>query len=205
MEKRWPGQTDPPAVWDHYDDYRCGLAFDVGGNLGQVARMLSPNFDRVVSFEPCAESFAILAAESPGNVEAVEVAVSAVDGEITLFEAEESIKTGQLVSKEGLFWGKLVGDRTVPARTVDSLVADYGVPDFIKVDTEGHEVEVVEGAAGTIAAHHPRWLIEVHHEEAGKRLRRLLASYDHLDTVGHPAYWAEWLLRTHFWIRAWND
>lgn len=202
MEHRWPGKTDPPSVWNHYDEYRGELAFDVGANLGQVAQLLAPNFTRIVSFEPCAESFAILATEAMSNVEPVQMAVSNVDGEITLYEAAESIKTGQLVSSEGLFWGELVGDRQVPARTLDSLVVDYGVPDFIKVDTEGHEVQVVEGALGLIAEHHPRWLIEVHHEESGKRLKELLAPHYRLETVGHPSYRAEWLLRTHFWIKA---
>lgn len=203
MLKRWPGRTDPHVVWDHYGDYSGRLAFDVGANIGQVAKLIAPRFESVVSFEPCAESYAILAAEAPANVTALPWAVSNVDGPITLYEAHESIQTGQLVSSEGLYWGPLEGERRVEAFTLDTLTELHGVPDFIKVDTEGHELQVIEGAMGTLASH-PTLLIEVHHAAAGKAILAILddlGGYD-VSVVGHEGRPESLAVENHWWIKA---
>ena len=203
MVKRWPGRTDPHVVWDHYDDYAGELAFDVGANIGQVAKLIAPRFERVVSFEPCAESYAILAAEAPANVTALPWAVSDTDGPITLYEAHESIQTGQLVSGEGLYWGPIEGERRVEAFTLDSLAAIHGTPDFIKVDTEGHELQVLSGARATLASR-PTLLIEVHHAEAGKAILAILGDiggYD-VSTICHEGRPESLAVENHWWIKA---
>lgn len=200
MEKRWPGRTDPHVIWDDYGRYRGDIAFDVGANIGQIAKLLAPNFSKVISFEPCEESYAILSSEMPENVTAVPWAVSDHNGTVTLMEAEESIKTGQLVTREGLHWGPLVGSRQIVCNTLDHAAEVYGMPDFVKVDTEGHEVQVLRGAPGVIAER-PRWLIEVHHQESGEEILEMLAGYE-IQQVGHQHREGS-VLANHYWIHAW--
>lgn len=52
----------------------------------------------------------------------------------------------------------------VPLRTLDSFeLSDVG---FIKIDAEGHELQVLQGASATITLCKPNLLIEVRRNEA---------------------------------------
>lgn len=202
MEARWKGATDPAVIFDDYQRYKGVLAFDIGANIGQIAQIIAPNFERVVSVEPCAESFQILSDETPDNVTCLDCAISDHSGTVTLKEAQQSIKSGQLVTREGLHWGPIIGEREIECRTLDSLADEFGMPDFVKVDTEGHELPILVGAQ-KVLQHAPRWLIEVHHQEAGDRITEMLSDYEYrIETIGHSARPGS-VLNNHWWIRAW--
>jgi hypothetical protein len=89
----------------------------------------------------------------------------------------------------------------VASITLDTLLERYGPPDFIKIDTEGHEVEVLRGGARLFAEHHPAIIVEVHRAENGPLVRELLAGYD-LTELRHSAGVRQggptWL--NHFWL-----
>lgn len=205
MIQRLDRHTDPEPVWAALQRAEGLLAYDVGTNIGQSTRVLAKRFAKVVAFEPCVESYEILAKEMARDLQddrvlALCLAVSSKDGELELQEAERSVGTGQLVSHEGLHWGPLVGSRTVPARTLDSLVLEHGVPDFVKIDTEGHEVQVVEGGTALFGESHPPVIVEVHRRENEAPLRALLADYD-LVKVEHTQLRVESPIRLdHFWL-----
>ena len=105
-----------------------------------------------------------------------------------------SISTGQLTTGTGLAWGATLGTRSVDSITVDDLVEHYGKPDFVKVDTENHEVFVMQGWTNPSCD----VLIEIHHasneapvrELYGRPLRKLV----HDRRVGRVAYFH------HFWL-----
>ena len=69
---------------------------------------------------------------------------------------------------------------TVETRRLDDYkLAAVG---FIKIDVEGHELAVLDGAEATIASHHPNLLIECnddHQPDARKRLLAWLAERDY--------------------------
>jgi FkbM family methyltransferase len=51
----------------------------------------------------------------------------------------------------------------VPTRSLDDLCDELGVaPDLLKVDVEGFEIEVLEGARRTLASHQPALMLELH-------------------------------------------
>lgn len=163
--------TDAPTAWAKLAELaaeRQGeLAFDIGANIGQAARLLAPLYKHVLSFEPCEESFAVLIEECPQNVEPHAMAISNVMGEVSLDEAETAIGYGQLVNSNVAYghpeWGKCQGSRTVPATTIDDLVRHSGLlPDLIKIDTEGHEPMVLAGATWTLGIAYTSWFVEVH-------------------------------------------
>lgn len=209
-----PAAIDPPAIHHQLWDGAGGsLAFDVGTNCGQSLPDMATRFDVVIGFEPCTESYEQAARNFPAT-EILSLAVSDHDGEVLLALIEgEQADTGQLVSPgtHGMEWdpgdwdGGNVAYRRVSSRTLDTLVLTFGRPDFVKVDTEGHEYRVLLGAPKLLAGLATRWLIEFHNPDLYARCKELLerAGYE-VETVRHPHYapgTAMW--HQHGWIRAW--
>jgi FkbM family methyltransferase len=202
--------TDAPsasAALEELCQERSGaLALDIGANIGQAARLMAPYFMQVVCFEPCAESFAILAAERGPNVLALERAVSDTNDVITLYEAQASIRTGQLVSADAApghaEWGPLTGSRRVMAVTIDCWVGHHGrLPDVVKVDTEGHEPQVLAGAFHTISFGYTAWFVEVHSRDHSQKVRRLL-KHCAFERVDHDYLTGHERGKDHFYIVA---
>ena len=192
--------SDPPAIWDLFSEISGDLCFDVGANGGMTAALLSPRFDRVVAYEPAVECVDALS-RMPGNVEAVMAAVSDTDGEIALDVRDVTGKLGELTTGNTMpgAWGEVHGHRYVRSVTVDSEAERLGDPDFIKIDTEGHEAHVIRGALGTIARANPRLLIEVHDREAGDEIVGLLGG--RFAKAHHPAYVpGSFLWENHYWL-----
>lgn len=197
MIQRLDAHFDQAGAWDVLTEARGELAFDVGANIGQSTKVLAKGFKKVIAFEPCRESFDILAVESPANVTPVQLAVWSSVGEIELEEHSYSITTGQLTYSDGLGWGEKVGTRTVPSRTLNKLAEDFGTPDFVKIDTEGSEVEVVIGGL-EILRRVSHMIIEVHDAKNEQKIRNFLPrrwkKLEHDLRVGSPT-------RTnHFWL-----
>lgn len=124
---------------------------------------------------------------------------------IQLAVQTDPIRTGQLTT-EGTrdAWGALMGHRYVPATTVDALAVQHGDPDLLKVDTEGHELRVMQGAVRTLARARPGLLVEVHAAELGQRIETMLRMrYPALRRVDHPGYQpGEWEAEHHYWLVA---
>jgi FkbM family methyltransferase len=190
----WQGVSDCPVWWDRLAHVGGTLAFDVGANGGETARLFAENFDRVVALEPAEESFAHLAETAAENVVAMELAASDHVGKLELSVAAESIKTGQLVdTRAGLHeqhpWGPEVERRKVTCTTLDTLAVMHGVPDLVKIDVEGHELEVLDGAVGLIRAERTRWMIEIHNADLGQGADDRLRSHHHdLQFHRHTGY-----------------
>jgi FkbM family methyltransferase len=139
--------------------------FDVGANVGDwtygCAKALGPG-SRVFAFEPVRTTFDILVArlrDRPPAPEVVPVlaALSDHDGEAPIFVSEEA--GGELNSlharrAEGGAGIRLGRSDAVPLVRGDAYCAGHGIDriDFLKIDTEGHEVAVLKGFRDTLAA-----------------------------------------------------
>jgi hypothetical protein len=53
----------------------------------------------------------------------------------------------------------------VEALTLDDAAGRYGIPAFVKIDVEGFELEVLEGAAGLLRGKETSFLVEAHSPE----------------------------------------
>ena len=136
------------------------VCFDVGANVGfytlLAARIVGPE-GRVVAFEPHPENVAALErnvqANGLSNVVVVPKAVSAASGEARLAGGDRA--TAHLDADRG---------RPVETVSLDEFVAAWPAlaPAVVKIDVEGHELEVLEGARRTLEAGRPALVCEQH-------------------------------------------
>jgi FkbM family methyltransferase len=137
---------------------------DVGANIGlsalELARATGPK-GKVIAFEPqpdtAARLKANLDANGAGNVEIVTAAVGAASGSVTFHEsAQPTLSSASVVPPE------LVRSFEVPITTLDTVWLQAGSPrvSALKIDVEGGELAVLDGATKLLSSEHPAILLE---------------------------------------------
>ena len=153
------GEPEIHLVSQIVDPSRAAL--DIGANIGVYTYRLSRSAASVHAFEPHPRLFQILSASGLHNVVPHRVALSSKAGRSTFFLPRAAF--GELSG-----WGSLVSGRCpsaieetqieVETATLDSF--QIGNVSFMKIDVEGHEIAVLEGAHETIASSRPAILVE---------------------------------------------
>jgi FkbM family methyltransferase len=139
--------------------HRINLVLDVGANVGQFAISLRTNFGyrgRIVSFEPLQAPHAALSKcsqKDPLWEVAPQAAIGALDGEIEVNVSRNSVSSSILPMldshAEAAPDSRYRGVEKVPLRRLDTLALQYieeASRIFLKVDTQGYERQVLEGA-----------------------------------------------------------
>jgi FkbM family methyltransferase len=153
-------------------------AIDVGANLGEwtipLARAVGAT-GRVLAVEPVPGSAAALevtlAANSLRQVRVVRCAVGDHEGSAVLsVPVVTSARSDTGTARIGAA-GPDHQPLSVCIRTLDSLAEEFGFDqlDLIKVDVEGHERYVLDGAASILERFRPTLVIETGHEAEGDR------------------------------------
>ena len=144
-----------------------GMAIDIGANIGLTALALAALLPagRVVAVEPSPRTSEALrrtvAANPVGARIAVEAcAVGAVPGEAVFHDAEHS--AGSHLLADATMRAAALSRVTVPVTTLDLLVEAHALSrlDFVKIDVEGFETEVLDGGAEAIARFRPHVFVE---------------------------------------------
>lgn len=128
---------------------------DIGAHAGAILREMvrAAPHGRHIAYEPLPEFAARLADEFPG-VDVRNAAVSDVTGETTFFR----MAGGEMQSGLKLRTGtpdELARPFTVRVEKLDEALASDYVPALIKIDVEGAERQVIEGAMETLTRHAP--------------------------------------------------
>jgi FkbM family methyltransferase len=133
-----------------------GTMVDVGSWYGPWARRLARRADRVVCMEPT-PLHKILQRTLPAGVEVIAAAASDHAGEAEMWLSAEhgAVQGVSSLHKRDIHHASI----KVPLVTIDSLGL-HNVT-FMKIDVEGHEVAVLNGAADTIKRDRPRLFVEV--------------------------------------------
>jgi FkbM family methyltransferase len=203
------GNTDPLEVFDYLLQQHGKLAFDIGANGGFLAENLCRSFDNVVACEPAVESYDHLHSRwGIQNLLPLNVAVSDHVGEVTLGVKKLTNQWGELFTGDSLaHWGPDFDTRTVECTTLDALASQFGFPDFVKIDVEGHEVNVVNGGH-KVFSQLPHYCIEIHGTEHGDAIQEFLVAKDlSFRVIRHDGYLQEKLPEQfkgdydrHYWI-----
>lgn len=137
------------------------VTVDVGANCGLYTRELARLSRRVHAFEPSRAMADVLRRTSAENVVVHEIALSDHEG-----SAELLIPQGEQGAVHGLaslepqvaLSAKSCAVLNVPMARLDDVIQDDVA--FVKVDVEGHELNVLNGAAGLLERSQPVFLVE---------------------------------------------
>ena len=138
--------------------HNVNLIFDVGANAGQFGVLLRKiGFDgKIISFEPLSDAREILlniSKNDPLWQIALQTAIGEENGEIEIQIAGNSHSSSVLdmldTHVRAAPDSKYIGKEKVALRTLDSIAPDYMDSNsiaFIKIDTQGYETQVMNGA-----------------------------------------------------------
>jgi FkbM family methyltransferase len=159
------------------------VAYDVGANIGFTTLLLTQAvgpMGQVIAFEPL-----------PINARRLRENITLNQLEKKVHVVEKAISdTDAIVSFLAYQWsgmGHLQGVRDtnshpleivdVVATTLDDFVYSKGnpQPDFIKIDVEGAEANVLRGAQRLIAEVKPLMILELHSSQAAEEVREILS------------------------------
>jgi FkbM family methyltransferase len=187
----WMLRRFDPAQWPGAEIVRRlvsagDVVVDAGANIGYVsvllARWVGPE-GTVYSFEPVPETFSLLCSNMRAlklpQVRECGVALSSCDG-LGAMSVPAYAEGGENFY-EARLTASAVGPRVVPVRRLDEMLREEPRPvRFMKIDVEGHELEVVRGSLSRLRRDHPALYIEMSgmpdEPGPGRALGELLAS-----------------------------
>lgn len=146
------------------------LCFDIGANLGNRVNSFLQLGSKVVALEPqshCLKTLQRKFSENP-NATLINKAVGREPGEMQIHLSDDHVLSSlspEFIEKttgSGRFanssWSRT---ETCQITTLDQLIADHGIPRFIKIDVEGFEPEVLAGLSQPVPALSIEWVPEM--------------------------------------------
>ena len=147
--------------------------YDIGSNIGQSALLMlyHDNVKKIVLADPNPKALAVAAENMIMNN--LSPRCMFIPGFVSDKKGEEvdfyTVGAGEAGSKYRSFArtaSSLRSHYKVSTNSLDSIVEETGItPDFIKVDVEGAEVDVLKGAVNTVRKAKCKFLVEVHSGE----------------------------------------
>jgi FkbM family methyltransferase len=136
-------------------------AIDIGASIGMYAAELARHAGKVLAFEANPEIAAFTRAVAPRNVDVINLALSSRAGQATLRMPRN--RKGHGVTELASIAARSEADDGIAFTVETRRLDDYPVEgcSFIKIDVEGHEEAVLDGAASLIAAQRPVLMIEL--------------------------------------------
>ncbi len=140
--------------------------YDVGANIGYYSLVIGSKKIPTLSFEPVGNTFRCLKKNikinNLSNVKAVKIALSDIPGEsqINVYSSSGNNSIVKRVIPVGHEL-KYLRKEKIKLETIDNISQQYNaIPTFIKIDVEGFEKNVINGAQKTINKYKPVILFE---------------------------------------------
>jgi FkbM family methyltransferase len=183
--KNWLKDDDEKFIFYQKLVKPGSLCFDIGANIGLMTKIFLKLGARVVALEPQNECANLIrkSLKNP-NLTIVEKAVGETLGFCELIVCDinsmSSISTEwiQSVKESGRYSDKWWYEkRIVPTTTLDQLISEFGDPDYIKIDVEGNELNVIHGLSKKV-----EFLSFEHTPELRQNSQKI---FDHLSKLGN--------------------
>jgi len=131
------------------------VAIDIGGHLGVASEFLSHCFEKVHTFEPLWYEHTIINLEHLTNVEVHPIGLGEKEKTEKIWIAEHNIGGSSMVPHplRERKWMHKAKHKEVKVVPLDSF--NFTNVDFMKIDVESYEYEVLKGAKNTIETNRP--------------------------------------------------
>ena len=154
-------------IWNHLKVAKGDVFLDVGAHIGKytvsIAKIVGEN-GLVIAIEPHPTNYKTLVENirlnGLKNVIALNIAAWSEDRKVTLFIGD---KPGHHSVKKNFGRGSII----VNAKALDNVLNELKVEkvNWIKIDVEGAEFEVLKGLQNTLRKHRPTLIVEISKEQ----------------------------------------
>lgn len=151
------------------------VCYDIGASIGYLSLLMARRARLVYAFEPAPHAVAEMrrqvAVNGFGNIVIVTSPVTDSEREVSFALTDGAYGSG--IQEEPTKWPVI----RLQSTTLDLFIRDHSAPDFVKIDVEGEEGRVLEGARRLLETAHPIICCEVHSASAAAHVQRVLADY----------------------------
>jgi FkbM family methyltransferase len=173
---------------------------DVGANIGYMTSLFAAKVGKqgsVFSFEPHPETRQKLAANvtrfldhgSVAKIVVYECALGEVNGVADLIETDDfATNRGSAFLADGAPIAHVAARRQVKVQPLDELIptGEFGL---LKIDVEGHELKVIQGARQLLSQKRVRHIIYEDHMQGKSGIPDILTSYGYkIYSIGHTLF-----------------
>jgi len=167
-------------------NYKKGTdILDIGANIGYNTLMFS-DYGPVSSFEPVFHQIVTKNAKQNKIHHPINIYTCALSNEkkiMEIFIPSHGCQSNSQINYGGTSFhteGSMKGNGiSVQCERLDDVYE--GVPSIIKIDVEGHELQVLEGAKETIRKHMPVILVEIHDFTTDNEVHTFLKEMGYMD------------------------
>ena len=163
-----------------------GDILDIGANTGVFALSAKAVNSKacVVAFEPIERIYGRLVHNIDLNqydVEAVAAGASNRSGEAKIYDTDNEHAYSASLDKEMLKGCSQLVERKIAIRRMDEFLAERELGTMlVKIDTEMHEYEVLDGFGHFIEDHRPCFLVEILDRETGLKIENRFNDLDYI-------------------------
>jgi FkbM family methyltransferase len=149
---------------------RGDTVWDVGANIGYMTDFFSSLAASVVAFEPAEDNLRYLRRNLPPNAKIISAAATDRDAEdIPLYVESLTGQNCSLIPDYKIFVDNAQHSGYAPTEvqhvrttTLDTFAAQTGrMPDWVKIDVEGAELNVLRGMQSILSSRGPRLMVEM--------------------------------------------
>jgi len=193
--KKWIAVSGNSFIRGDYEQYkteaflknftRGSIFFDIGSHIGyysSIAASVNDGIGNVYAFEPRPMNIKFfrkhIKINNFQNVSLFETAVGESDGYV-MFDAKHGSATGFVSS-----YGNIRVRQVSIGRMVEE--GELPLPDFIKIDVEGGEIEVFKGLEQVISSARPKILVATHKPECRKFVEDYLRKKNYRFEILNP-------------------
>lgn len=157
------------------------FVIDIGSNIGNHSHFFKNicNAKHVICFEPLPENFELLEKNCP-TCTLYKKGISSYNGTGYLTHSD-GVNNNSGTAKMGN------SGLEIEVNTLDNF--DFENVTFIKIDVEGHELEVLKGSINTIKKYKPNILVETHSGISPENVAELLPQGYIFEQLGHEPHY----------------